>query len=199
MDIKENSKVQLISKLISNFFNPITSLLLYFIYLSYTSYSFTDALSNFTPLFLIIILPIIFWIYYNVKLGKYESMDVSNRKSRKTLYVFINATIIIYILYDFYFNSVYNIMMLFLLILLIILQFSNFFIKSSMHTALNLFVAALFLSQNVTLGILWIFITILVGFSRIILKKHTTKEVLMGFLLSAIVSLAFLYTFNVII
>jgi membrane-associated phospholipid phosphatase len=199
MDIKENSKVQLISKLISNFFNPITSLLLYFIYLSYTSYSFTDALSNFTPLFLIIILPIIFWIYYNVKLGKYESMDVSNRKSRKTLYVFINATIIIYILYDFYFNSVYNIMMLFLLILLIILQFSNFFIKSSMHTALNLFVAALFLSQNVTLGILWIFITILVGFSRIILKKHTTKEVLMGFLLSAIVSLAFLYTFNILI
>jgi hypothetical protein len=142
MDIKENSKVQLISKLISNFFNPITSLLLYFIYLSYTSYSFTDALSNFTPLFLIIILPIIFWIYYNVKLGKYESMDVSNRKSRKTLYVFINATKIIYILYDFYFNSVYNIMMLFLLILLIILQFSNFFIKSSMHTAQNLFDAA---------------------------------------------------------
>ena len=68
-----------------------------------------------------------------------------------------------------------------------------------MHTALNLFVAALFLSQNVTLGILWIFITILVGFSRIILKKHTTKEVLMGFLLSAIVSLAFLYTFNILI
>lgn len=195
MIIKENSFLKKVSKFISNFFNPFTSLVLYFIYFSYKNFTFHDSIERFLPIFLIIILPSSLWIFYNVKKGNYQNLDVSNRVKRKSLYIFINSSIFIYLLFDFFVKESFDVMMFFLLVLLLIMQVSNFFIKSSMHTALNFFVAALFISQNFWLGITWILISILVGISRIIVKRHTPKEVLMGFLLSTVVSFAYLYTF----
>lgn len=195
MNISENRAITSISKFISNFFNPFTSLVVYFIYFSYKNYDLQESLYRFLPIFLIIILPTSAWIFYNVKAGKYQNLDVSNRIQRKTLYIFVNAAIIIYLLYDYFVKDRFDVMMFYLLILLAIMQISNLFIKSSMHTALNLFVAALFLSQNFWIGIFWIGITIVVGVSRILVKRHTPKEVLMGFLLASIVSFLYLYTF----
>ena len=195
MNISENTIVIALSKFISNFFNPFTSLILYFIYFSYKNYTLSDSLYRFLPILLIIILPSSLWIFWNVKKGSYQNMDVSNRIQRKSLYIFINIAIIIYLLYDYFVKEAFDIMMFYLLILLFIMQLSNYFIKSSMHTALNFFVAALFFSQNFWFGIIWFGISILVGISRIIVKRHTPKEVLMGFLVSTLVSFAYLYTF----
>lgn len=195
MNSSKNAFIISISKFISNFFNPFTSLVLYFIYFSYRNYTFIDSLYRFLPILLIIILPSSLWIFYNVKKGFYQNFDVSNRIQRKSLYYFINGVITLYLLYNFFIKEAFDIMMFYLLILLFIMQISNLFIKSSMHTALNFFVAALFLSQNFWIGIFWIGISLLVGISRIIVKRHTPKEVLMGFLLSTIVSFAYLYTF----
>lgn len=195
MNISENRAITSISKFISNFFNPFNSLVLYFIYFSYKNYDLQESLYRFLPIFLIIILPTSVWIFYNVKAGKYQNLDVSNRIQRKTLYIFVNSAIIIYLLYDYFVKDRFDVMMFYLLVLLAIMQISNLFIKSSMHTALNLFVAALFLSQNFWLGIFWLGITILVGVSRILVKRHTPKEVLMGFLLASIISFLYLYTF----
>ncbi len=195
MKISENSTVVALSKFISNFFNPFTSLILYFVYFSYKNYTLSDSLYRFLPILLIIVLPSSLWIFWNVKKGSYQNMDVSNRIQRKSLYIFINIAIIIYLLYDYFVKEAFDIMMFYLLILLFIMQLSNYFIKSSMHTALNFFVAALFFSQNFWFGIIWFGISILVGISRIIVKRHTPKEVLMGFLVSTLVSFAYLYTF----
>ena len=74
--------------------------------------------------------------------------------------------------------------------------YSNFFIKSSMHTAFNVFVTALFFSLNPILGIIWFVLTSFVAISRIILKRHTPKEVIMGAFIGTVVSLAYLY-FNI--
>lgn len=195
MNISENRAITSISKFISNFFNPFNSLVLYFIYYSYKNYDLQESLYRFLPIFLIILMPTSVWIFYNVKAGKYQNLDVSNRIQRKTLYIFVNSAIVIYLLYDYFAKERFDVMMFYLLVLLIIMQISNLFIKSSMHTALNLFVAALFLSQNFWLGFFWLGITILVGVSRILVKRHTPKEVLMGFLLASIVSFLYLYTF----
>lgn len=62
-----------------------------------------------------------------------------------------------------------------------------------MHTALNVYTAALFFSVEPWAGLLWMGIAALVGITRIILKRHTLKEVLMGAFLASVVSLAFLY------
>ena len=78
---------------------------------------------------------------------------------------------------------------------LILMQISNLFIKSSMHTSLNIFAAALFFSLSPTLGFIWLIIAIIVGITRVILKRHTPKEVIMGAFLGSLVSFFYLYVF----
>lgn len=188
-----NTAILKISKFISDFFNPLMSLMIYFVWYSANHYTWKEAMHRFLPILLITILPISIWIFWNVKTGKYSNMDVSNRNQRKTLYIFIGAVMGIYLAYEYLAKGKVDLVMLFILILLVLMQISNYFIKSSMHTAFNVFVAALFFSQNHILGIIWFLIAILVGVTRIILKRHTPKEVLMGTFIAAIVSFAYLY------
>ena len=180
-------------KIISNFFNPLTSLFLYFLYFSYENHSVQESSYHFLPLFLFTALPISLWIFWNVKTGKYSNMDVSNRIQRKSLYFFIAAAIIAYLFFDYFKNGNIDLVMIFLLILLLVMQLSNYFIKSSMHTAFNVFVAALFFAKSPILGIFWLGIAVLVGITRIILKRHTVKEVFMGAIIAGVVSFIYLY------
>lgn len=184
-----------LSKLISNFFNPLTSLFLYFAYYSNKHYGIKETVAEFLPILLILIIPISAWILWNVKKGRYSNLDVSNRKQRNSLYVFIAAVMLIYLIVNYMTDGQVDFTMLFLFILLILMQISNYFIKSSMHTAMNIFTAALFFSQNQLLGFVWLIIAIIVGVTRIILKRHTPKEVFMGAFLASLVSFAYLYTY----
>lgn len=184
-----------LSKFISNFFNPLTSLFLYFAYYSNKHYNLKKSLYEFLPILLILILPISAWIYWNVRKGHYTNMDVSNRKQRNSLYIFIAVAMLVYLLINFMIDGQIDYTMLFLFILLILMQVSNYFIKSSMHTAINIFAAALFFAQNQILGLAWLFIAVMVGVTRIILKRHTPKEVLMGAAIASIVSFFYLYIY----
>lgn len=183
-----------ISNLISNFFNPITSLFLFFVYSSIENYTLKESIARFIPLFFITILPISIWIFWNVKKGNYTNMDVSNRNQRKSLYFFIAAAILAYLLYDYLKNDSVDLIVVFLMVLLLVMQISNYFIKSSMHTAFNVFVAALFFAVHPGMGIFWFGIAILVGISRIILKRHTVQEVIAGAAIASFVSFIYLYT-----
>lgn len=184
-----------LSKFISNFFNPLTSLFLYFAYYSSKHYDLKKSLYEFLPILLILILPISAWIYWNVRKGNYTNMDVSNRKQRNSLYIFIAVAMLVYLLINFMIDRQIDYTMLFLFILLILMQVSNYFIKSSMHTAINIFAAALFFAQNQILGLAWLFFAVMVGITRIILKRHTLKEVLMGAAIASIVSFFYLYIY----
>ncbi|MCE3074326.1 phosphatase PAP2 family protein [Chryseobacterium gwangjuense] len=193
MEEKQPSLVLRISKIISDFFNPLLSLFIFFLYMSIKNYSLKDSLSYFLPILLLIIAPIIIWLVWNVKTGRYTNMDVSNRVQRKTLYIFIAACVIAYLAFNYFKNGYVDFVMLFILILLFALQISNFFIKSSMHTVFNIFVAALFFALNITMGFIWLGIAVLVGITRIILNRHTPKEVFMGAFIAFIVSFIYLY------
>ncbi len=182
-----------ISKVISGFFNPLISLLIYFGYYSSKNYTLKETLEIFIPILFIVMIPVTIWIFRNVRKGRYSNFDVSDRNQRKSLYFFIAACLIIYLLYDEFANENIDLVMLFILVLLLVMQFSNYFIKSSMHTAFNVFTAALFFSQNWVLGIVWSCIAILVGITRVILKKHTVREVLSGGIIAFIISFIYLY------
>ena len=65
-----------------------------------------------------------------------------------------------------------------------------------MHTGLNIFVAALFYSENHTLGISWFILSLIIGITRIILKRHTPAEVFSGAFLAILVSIPYLYSTN---
>lgn len=193
MEEKRFSLLHKISKVISDFFNPLVSLILFFVYMSIREYSVKESLLYFLPLLLMIIAPVVIWLVWNVKTGRYTNMDVSNRVQRKTLYVFIAACVVIYLIFNYIKNGYIDLVMLFILILLFALQISNFFIKSSMHTAFNIFVAALFFTLDWRIGLLWLGIASLVGLTRVILKRHTVKEVFMGAGIAFIVSFIYLY------
>lgn len=191
--MENNGLLQKISKWISAVFNPLVSLTAYFIYHSFKNPDWQQTLDYFWPIFLIVVLPTIGWIYWNVKKGKYSNADVSDRNQRKTLYFFIEAVLLAYLLFFYRKNASIDMVMLCVLLLLVIMQISNYFIKSSMHTAFNVFAAALFFVENRVLGIIWLAIAAIVGLSRIIIKRHTPKEVAMGAFLAIIVSFLYLY------
>jgi membrane-associated phospholipid phosphatase len=193
MEEKQPSFILKVSKIISDFFNPLLSLFIFFLYMSVKNYSLKDSLLYFLPILLLVIVPVIIWLIWNVKTGRYTNMDVSNRVQRKTLYIFIAVCVIAYIAFNYIKNGYIDLVMVSILILLFALQISNFFIKSSMHTAFNIFVAALFYAINPISGFIWLGIAALVGITRIILKRHTPKEVFMGALIAFIVSFIYLY------
>lgn len=193
MEEKQPSLLHKLSKVISDFFNPLVSLFIFYIYLSIRQYSFKDSFLYFLPILLMIIIPVIIWLVWNVKTGRYTNMDVSNRIQRKTLYIFIGICVLTYIGFNYFKNGAIDFVMLFILILLLAMQISNFYIKSSMHTSFNIFVAALFFNLSIKMGIIWLGIAALVGVTRVILKRHTVKEVLMGAGIAFMVSFIYLY------
>lgn len=193
MEEKQSSLLHKISKVISDFFNPLVSLIIFFVYMSVREYTFKDSMLYFLPILLMIIIPVIIWLVWNVKTGRYTNMDVSNRVQRKTLYIFIAVCVIAYLILHYIKTGYIDLVMLFILVLLFALQISNLFIKSSMHTAFNIFVAALFFSLNWKMGLAWLGIAILVGITRIILKRHTVQEVFMGAGIAFLVSFIYLY------
>ena len=79
------------------------------------------------------------------------------------------------------------------------MQVSNFFIKSSMHTSLNIYVAALFFAIEPIIGMFWFLLSIVIGVTRVILKRHTPKEVFSGAGIAIFVSLIYLTMVKVII
>lgn len=192
-----NVKNPLIIKLstwFSNLMNPLISLVIYFIYLSNFAENNNSSPYRLLLAILIVILPIAAWIFYNVRKGNYTNMDVSNQKQRRTLYYFIYAVVFVFILAQYLIHGDIDIEASFLLLLLLLMGISNYLIKSSMHTAFNMFVAALYFSHNITLGIIWLTITFIVGITRLILKRHSLSEVVMGAFIGSIVSIAYLYT-----
>lgn len=193
MEEKKTSLLYIVSRIISDFFNPLVSLFIYFVYFSIQHYTFKEASQHFLPILLIAILPVIIWMVWNVKTGRYTNMDVSDRVQRKSLYIFIAVCIISYLTFNYIKNGFIDFVMLFILILLFALQFSNLYIKSSMHTAFNVFVAALFFAFDHTIGFLWLGIAVIVGITRVILKRHTVKEVFMGAGIAFLISFIYLY------
>lgn len=193
MEGKPPSLVHKISKVISDFFNPLVSLFIFYVYMSVKEYSFKDSLLYFVPILLMTIIPVIIWLIWNVRTGRYTNMDVSDRVQRKTLYIFVAGCLIGYLIFYYVRNGYIDLVMLFILILLITMQISNFFIKSSMHTSFNIFVAALFFTLDWKMGLIWLGIAVLVGITRVILKRHTVKEVFMGAGIAFLVSFVYLY------
>lgn len=186
-----------ICSVISHFFNPIISLTIFFIYFSFNNgLSAKQNLYHFGLLLVFIILPVVFWIGWNVKTKRYTNVDVSDRKQRKTLYFFIESVQLIYLIANYALFHIIDWIVLFILVLTIVMQWSNYFVKSSMHTAFNIFVAFLFFSYQPILGIIWGMITAIVAYTRIILKRHTLKEIIWGIIIASIISFMYLYAHN---
>ena len=149
---------------------------------------------KFIPILLITIVPISVYIVWKVKKKHYTDGDVSDRQQRKSLYIFMVGSIMVYLAFVYARFKEIDFVLFFLLVLLLAMMVSNYFIKSSMPIALNIFVAALLFTIDPIFGMIWMVCAVLVGISRIILKKHTIKEVTSGVFIALIVYFIYLYT-----
>jgi len=143
-----------------------------------------------------IFIPVILWVYLKSKNGSYTNFDVSDRNQRKSLFLFVIPLLIVVTVILFATNQSRNlcISVLFGLILTVISQFINFFVKSSLHVSLNIYLAALIFTVSFEIGIAVLLFTGLLSWSRIKLGRHTIKEVLFGLSTGAIISLIMLVT-----
>lgn len=181
------------SGIISHIFSPIVALFSFFIYDCIGHLGCVESIREVSTVLILIVIPIIVWITWNIRRGKYQDADVSNRKQRASLYFFIEACIILYLCFEYFFYNHFYPPMFFVLLLLTALHISNYMIKSSMHTAFNILAATFFLWRDASLGLLWFCIAIIVGITRIILKRHTWSEVIIGSLIAGVVSGIYLF------
>lgn len=186
--------IKKISALISGMFNPIFSLLFYYIVYNYITFDNATAIKNILMLFIGIVLPIGLYIFVQVKRGKFTNMDVSHRQQRYKLYYVILGLLLANIIIVYITHKSIDREALFLLLLIIIMMISNFWIKSSMHTSLNIFVAALFYHLNPCWGLIWLLISVIVAITRVILKKHTPAEVISGMIIGSVISIIYILT-----
>ncbi len=182
-----------LSSFISNFFNPIFSLIFYFVLYSAYNSSLEEAFVRFAGLLLLAIVPVTGWIILNVKRGSYTNMDVSDQRQRRSLYPIITAALLLYLFVTYFQTQNVDTPVVGLLVLLLLLQASNYFVKSSMHTALNVYTSALMFEVKWYWGLIWLIVTFLVAISRLILQRHSVKEVLSGAGIATAISVLYLF------
>jgi len=143
-----------------------------------------------------IFIPVITWMFIKSKNGTYTNFDVSDKHQRKSLFWFAFPFILIITVLMFVTNQPRNITvsMLFALILVFTSQITNFFIKSSLHVSLNIFLSSLIFTVYFKIAIIVLLFTGLLIWSRLKLERHTVKEVLTGFVIGLIISMLMLKT-----
>ncbi|NWJ51908.1 MAG: hypothetical protein HXX14_13695 [Bacteroidetes bacterium] len=141
-----------------------------------------------------VFVPIILWMYIKSKNGTYTNFDVSNQTQRRSLFWFAVPLLLIVTVILFVTHQSKNlcISVLFALILLIVSQITNLFVKSSLHVSLNIYLSALVFTQNYKIGIVVLLYTGLISWSRVKLDRHTKKEVLVGSFIGILISIVML-------
>lgn len=145
--------------------------------------------------FLFLFLILVFMVY-GVWRGIFTDLDASRRDQRTLLYIFSLCVGVVYIigLFVFYAPIILKVMAIGMLMGVIIATFVNIWIKASIHTAtLSGLLMGLFLGYGGYFVLLFILIPIL-GQSRISLKRHTLREIIVGWILGSLISLG-IFTF----
>ncbi|SKB97860.1 hypothetical protein SAMN05660226_04122 [Parapedobacter luteus] len=128
-----------------------------------------------------------------VQRGTYTNLDVSDRVQRQrwfiaTTLLLLAVTIIIWVTGQ---DRVLRFAVACSLVLLMVAQVVNRRIKASMHLAFHAFIGFLILYVNITAGIVFLLFAPLLAWSRIHLKRHVWKEVVVGMLLGTTLGMAF--------
>lgn len=119
-------------------------------------------------------------------------MDVSKREQRYSLYLFI-IPLVFLTAWLFYLSNLPTYTSKTLLIgggLMTLSFLTNFKIKSSLHTSLNCYLAFCVFQINPSIGMALLVLTVAVAWSRVVLQRHSVSEVVMGFLVGGVASVA---------
>ena len=132
------------------------------------------------------------FVWWGVRKGFFTNLDVSDRRQRPKLFLFAAAVCIIYLAIVLYFGGpkIIYVGLGTLLVGIILAEIINLKVKASMHMAI-------FTAFSIAMGILnsgffWVLILMIpvVAWSRLRLKRHTMKEVVVGTVFGACIVLA---------
>jgi hypothetical protein len=129
-----------------------------------------------------VFIPLTIKMYIGSRKGTYTNFDISDKGERQNWYVIV--LILLFILTSILFLTnqprgiKYN--ALFFFLLLFIAKMGNYFVKTSLHVSLNIFLSFLMMQINLMYGLSFLGFVFVIAWSRLILKRHTLKEIIYG-------------------
>jgi hypothetical protein len=185
---------KLLAEIISIVFNPVVFLItfpLMIVYKETTSISAALKWEIFTGFFVAVGLLI---IYFGIRKGVFSDEDLSKRKEREEFYYFALVISFVYLVAALLLKGIFfylSIAGIGIFLAIIILTFVNRHIKASIHMAS---LCSFIVTISVLFGInyFWFsfWIVPLIFWSRLYLKRHTRKELILGGLLGIVITLA---------
>jgi hypothetical protein len=183
------------ARFISIIGHPLLTIPLYILIVMFAFEDFKKASLNSLLIIGGIFLPLVLRMYFKHKNGTYTNFDVSDRIQRKSLFLFAIPFMIVVTIISFKTKQsiTFSLSVLFATILVLISQIINLFVKSSLHVSLNIYLSLLMMTLYLKVGIIFLFFSGLIAWSRIVLKRHTIKEVIFGCGVGFVISLTMLY------
>jgi membrane-associated phospholipid phosphatase len=174
--------LQIIARLISVVFHPLAVIMAFAMLYISTIYDDEMALLVMSLIGFIAVLPIV--IYNSIQLlrGKISNFDLSDQKQRNKSYPLLLLILIVLILSASWMNVPKALILnlgIFGLMLVVFFFFRNY-LKISLHASTSFFLTALIIFDFGSIGLYAAIISMLVAVSRIILKRHTKMEVVIG-------------------
>jgi len=118
-----------------------------------------------------------------IKIGKFSNFDVSIRKQRPLMFAIEFIFAFTYFLFLFLFHAPRELFLgiINILALLITLSIVNRFIKASGHIAMfSAIVVFVVFRSGIAYGLVGVMLVLILAWSRLILKRHTPREILAG-------------------
>jgi membrane-associated phospholipid phosphatase len=174
--------IQIIARLISIIFHPLVVIMAFAMFYITTIYDNEMALLVMSLIGYIAVLPIV--IYNSIQLlrGKISNFDLSNQQERNKTYPLLLLILILLVLSAIYLDVPKNLILnlgIFAVMLVVFYFFRNY-LKISLHASTSFFLTALILFDFGTIGLYAAVVSILVAITRIVLKRHTGMEVMIG-------------------
>lgn len=174
--------LQIIARIISIVFHPLAVIMAFALLYITTIYDDEMALLVMSLIGYIAVLPIV--IYNSIQLlrGKISNFDLSNQQERNKTYPLLLLILVLLVGSSIWMDVPKALILnlgIFAMMLVVFFFFRNY-LKISLHASTSFFLTALILFDFGIIGLYAVFISILVAFSRIILKRHTKMEVVIG-------------------
>lgn len=183
--------MKLFAKAVSIIFSPILFLLIipyYLVYIQTGSSSVALAWGIFSALFVVIGLVLI--VIGRIK-KVYSDLDLSHQEERARFYRYLWYLSFSYLLVTLFLNGVLALLAFGIVFATIALTYINKHIKASIHMAVvwGFFITVILIEKNLMSFLEGIIIIPLVAWSRLYLKRHTMREIVVGSLIGIGVTL----------
>ena len=184
-----------IAQIVSVAGHPLLTIPLYAAFVLFTFENVKTAFFNSALIIGCIFIPLILRLFLKSRNGSYTNFDVSDRKQRKSMFFFIIPLLSIVTAIVFITGQSRNLCLslLFALVLVAISQLVNLYIKSSMHVSFHIYLSFLVMTLNYRIGIIVLLIAVPIAWSRMVLGRHTLKEVVYGGVIGLTVGFVMFY------